>query len=210
MKKLLIYILFIYLTISCSTSDKVNDNKIVRVKIEENETEKNLNLAFQLIAAFGSLATFGSFIYLFRRDKDKQSQIDKLAKVVTNLKDLKEIENQKLNLSVRPDIKVKGCGYNGTDGELYIDIINIGEKAKLIEFELKSEDLILHNEHLPFVMEKNTTRKIFARTKGEKHIKDCEYQILIHYTDKIENKHISIIKGIAERGKLIETKYNCN
>lgn len=35
-------------------------------------------LIFQIIGAIGSLATFGAFIALFRRDKDKQVQIDKL------------------------------------------------------------------------------------------------------------------------------------
>ena len=31
-----------------------------------------LNIIFQIIGAIGSLATFGAFVFLFRRDKDKQ------------------------------------------------------------------------------------------------------------------------------------------
>lgn len=35
--------------------------------MEENEEDKNRSLTFQFIAAIGSLATVGSFFYLFRR-----------------------------------------------------------------------------------------------------------------------------------------------
>ena len=209
MKKILQIIFLLTLISSCTTSEKVTKTPLTRVIIEENEADKTLSLTFQFIAAIGSLATVGSFIFLFRRDKDKQSQIDKLTNLVSALKDLKDIENKKLNLSIRPDIKLNGSGYNGTDGELTIDIENIGHKATLIKFDLKSDDLILHNEHLPFVMENNTTRKIFARTNGVKHIKDCEYEIQIHHLDRLGNLHISIIQGIGIRNTLKETKYNC-
>ncbi|UOX32684.1 hypothetical protein LXD69_11595 [Flavobacterium sediminilitoris] len=155
------------------------------------------------------MATFGAFIFLFITDKDKQNQIDKLTNLVSALKDLKDIENKKLNLTVRPDVKITSTMSQGADGELQIGIENIGERTTLTKFELISEDLILHNEHLPFIMEKGTERKIFSRTIGEKHILDCEYEIHIHHQDKIDNSHISIIKGKGINNKLAETKYNC-
>jgi hypothetical protein len=42
-----------------------------------------LNIIFQSIASIGSLATFGAFVFLFRRDKDKQTQIDRLTGIAT-------------------------------------------------------------------------------------------------------------------------------
>ena len=44
-----------------------------------------LNIIFQIIASIGSLATFGAFVFLFRRDKDKQVQIDRLTGIATIL-----------------------------------------------------------------------------------------------------------------------------
>jgi hypothetical protein len=44
-----------------------------------------LNIIFQIVASIGSLATFGAFFFLFRRDKDKQAQIDRLAGIATIL-----------------------------------------------------------------------------------------------------------------------------
>jgi hypothetical protein len=42
-------------------------------------------MMFDIIAALGSVATFGAFIFLFRRDKDKQVQIDRLTGIATIL-----------------------------------------------------------------------------------------------------------------------------
>ena len=190
---------------SDSTRSNLNQNQpndSVKINVSqlksnnENESsEKNIKLIFDLITAIGSLATFGSFIYLFRRDKDKQAQIDELAKIVSSLTNLQNIENQKLNLSVRPDIKQNGSGYRGYDGEWHLDIENIGEKTTLTKLELISDGLVLHSEHIPYVMEKNSTRKIFARTNSEKHVKDCEFILNIYHTDKIGNLHLVTFKG---------------
>lgn len=158
----------------------------------ENEYSKFI---LEIITALGSLATFGSFIFLFRRDKDKQKQIDFLSNLVNNLNNLNHTENKKLNLLVKPDLRIIRSMSQGTDGELEITIENIGEKAILKKFNLVSDDIILHNEHLPYVMEKGTNRKIFAKTKTAKHIIDSTYIIEVFFTDKLENEYKSIIEG---------------
>lgn len=189
--------------------DILKANNVAIENINKNDSnEQNIKLFFEIITALGSLATFGSFVYLFRRDKDKQSQIDELAKIVSSLTSLQKIEDQKLNLSVRPDIKQNGGGYQGYDGEWYLNIENIGEKTTLTKLELISDGLVLHSEHIPYVMEKNTKRKIFARTNTGKHVKDCEFILNIYHTDKIGNLHIVSFKGIGSSIKERITK-NC-
>lgn len=54
----------------------------------------NENFTFQIIDAIGSLATFGAFIYLFKRDNFKQDQINKLTRIATVL----ETQNQTMQL----------------------------------------------------------------------------------------------------------------
>ena len=49
------------------------------------ESNGTLNLIFQIAGAVGSIATFGAFVFLFRRDKDKQTQIDKLTGITSIL-----------------------------------------------------------------------------------------------------------------------------
>ncbi|WP_343705889.1 hypothetical protein [Flavobacterium sp.] len=200
-----------------------------------------INIIFQIISAIGSLATFGAFVFLFRRDKDKQVQIDKLAGIATILEaqnetmkmqndliaqqvnifrntgilkgndegaiaQLREIEEKKLKLSVKPNLWLNGVGYSGYDGELKIDLNNKGEDAKLLEFNLTSNDIILHSLSLPWDLEKGERRYIFGRQKGGKHIKDCEYEVDVIYQDKLDNKYLSKIKGIGANAKIIETR----
>lgn len=45
----------------------------------------NFDITFNIINSIGALATFGAFLLLFRRDKDKQEQIDKLTSIATIL-----------------------------------------------------------------------------------------------------------------------------
>jgi len=203
-----------------------------------NET---LNLIFQIIASVGSLATFGAFIFLFIRDKNKQAQIDKLTGIAVILESqnetmkqqndliaqqvdifrntsilkgqddvaltqLKEIEEKKLRLSVKPNLWLNGAGYKGYDGELNIDLNNKGEDAKLLEFNLLSDDIILHSLHLPYDLGKGQRRYIFGRQKGNKHIKDCEYEIDVIYQDKLENKYLAKIKGKGANVKIVENQ----
>ena len=199
------------------------------------------DVVIQIIGALGSLATFGAFIFLFRRDKDKQKQIDKLAGIATileaqnetmklqndliaqqvdifrntsllkgndveALKELREIEEKKLKLSVKPNLWLNGAGYKGHSGELSIDLNNKGEDAKLLEFKLTSDDIVLHSEPLPYDLEKGNRRYIFAKQKGNKHIQYCDYEVDIIYSDKLNNKYLTKIKGTGANARIIETK----
>lgn len=199
-----------------------------------------LNLIFQIFGAIGSLATFGAFIFLFRRDKDKQAQIDKLTGIATILEaqnetmkqqndliaqqveifrntsilkgqddsalaQLREIEEKKLKLSVKPNLWLNGAGYKGYEGELTIDLNNKGEEAKLLELNLKSDDIVLHSLSLPYDLEKGQMRYIFGRQKGNKHIQYCEYEIDVIYKDRLDNKYLTKIKGTGANAKIVET-----
>jgi len=193
-------------------------------------TKEEIELIFQIIAAIGSLATFGAFFMLFKRDKDKQNQIKELTKIAAVLEnqseslnqqndlitqqvdifrntsilthqndqalnDLKEIEIKKLNLSVKPNLWVNGASQDGFRGELKIDLNNKGETAYLKKFNLISEDIELHDEHLPWTLEKGDRRYIFAKSKGNKHVSGAVYSLEIEYDDKLENRFIATLSG---------------
>lgn len=119
---------------------------------------------------------------------------------------LREIEEKKLRLSVKPNLWLNGAGYKGYDGELHIDLNNKGEEAKLLEFNLNSEDIVLHSQSLPYDLDKGQRRYIFGRQKGDRHIKDCEYEIDVIYEDKLENRYLTKIKGKGAKAKIVETK----
>ncbi len=203
--------------------------------------ENNTNLIFQIIGAIGSLATFGAFMFLFRRDKDKQTQIDKLTNIATildaqndtmklqndliaqqvnivrntsllkdqdsgALTELRKIEEKRLKLSVKPNLWLNGAGYSGYDGEMHIDLNNKGEDATILGINLTSDDIVLHDNPIPFMLEKGEHRNILGRQRGDKHIQYCEYEVDIIYADKLDNKYLVKIKGKGATVKIIENQ----
>ena len=126
------------------------------------------NGVIQIIVAVGSLATFGAFIFLFRRDKDKQSQIDKLTGIATileaqnetmkkqndliaqqvdifrNTSLLKDVDNNAL-LELR-EIEVKKLKLS-VKPNLYLNGAGTsGSEGKLhIDLNNKGETAIIHN-----------------------------------------------------------------
>ena len=122
------------------------------------------------------------------------------------IKKLHEIEEKKIKLSVKPDLWLNGAGIIGHSGELRIDLNNKGERARLLEFNLKSDDIILHSQGLPYDLEKGSARYIFGRAKGKKHIQDCVYEIDVVYSDKLENIYLSAIEGKGMYVKITSTK----
>jgi hypothetical protein len=136
-------------------------------------------------------------VEIFRNTSILKGQDDKA------LSQLREIEEKKLKLSVKPNLWLNGAGYT-YDGELTIDLNNKGEDAKLLEFNLISEDIILHSLSLPYDLEKGQRRFIFGRRKGNKHIKDCEYEIDVIYNDKLDNKYLLKIIGKGANVKIVE------
>lgn len=162
----------------------------------------NWNFTFSILNALGSLATFGAFLFLFFKDKQKQVQIDKLTDISTNLKEQNDLANQKFKLTIKPKIEIGKAFYNGTDGEADFEIKNCGSYAKLVSYTLKSDDVISHNEHIPYELKTDSSRKFFIRTKGKKHIKDCEYEVDIDFEDKTGHLYRVNLSGIGIKLKI--------
>lgn len=199
------------------------------------------NLLFDIITSVGSLATFGAFIFLFRRDKDKQAQIDKLTEISTMLEaqnetmkkhndlvsqqvdifrntsilkgndqdalnKLQEIEETRLRLSVMPILSITGGSYNGSSGEFQLYLNNKGEDAILTEFINNSADVELQKLNSPYVLEKGKQRLITGRQAGDKHIQHCDQDFNVIYTDRLDNKYLTRIKGKGNNLKIESTK----
>lgn len=116
---------------------------------------------------------------------------------------LREIEEQKLRLSVQPRLWLNGAGYTGYNGELKIDLNNKGEVAYIDDFNLISGDIVLHSKSIPYELEKGEQRYIFGRQSGSTHIKDCKYEIEILYHNSLKHPYRAVIKGEGAHAKLV-------
>ncbi len=157
---------------------------------------------FEILGALGAIGTFGAFVMLFIKDKYKQDQIDKLTNItekLTNIASTLEVQNdnlaKQLRASVLPELWTNGIYQDANGIDFKINLSNRGEIAKLIKFELESDDIILHNEHLPSDLLKEEERWIFCESNCEKRHVDCKYIIYVIYTDKLGNKYKLKIKS---------------
>lgn len=159
-------------------------------------TKENLDLTFNIINSIAALATFGAFIMLFLKDKDKQKQIKELTSIANTMVGLQEISEKKLKLMAAPKLWLNGAGTR-PEGKIQIDLNNKGERATLLDFILISGDVILHSKSVPWDLEKNGSRYIYARNKSDKRISDCEYKIEVVYQDALKNTFSFILEGIG-------------
>jgi hypothetical protein len=157
--------------------------------------EINWKLLFELITAIGSLATFGTFLFLFFKDKQKQDQIDKLTNIFEELQIQNKLNEKKFKVSLRPSLYLHGSTLNGTDGNLIIKIHNKGETAKILNCLLKSEDILSLNQAFPMELDKGKNIELPFKTKGIKNINDCDYELNIFYEDNAQNKYSLVIVG---------------
>ncbi len=156
------------------------------------------NKIIQIISAIGSIATVGTFIYLFRRDKDKQAQIDALNK-------LWQTEENKLKFSYKPNIWINVTKLLPEIGELHFDLNNRGEEAKLLELVLTSNDFELHSEALPYDLQKDKSRYVYLKKTNDKLFDNCKFDIVLIYKDRIETRYSTKIIGIGSKLEIVET-----
>lgn len=83
--------------------------------LEVMDVKQWIEFIVLIAGALGSIATVGAFIYLFRRDKDKQTQIDKLSGMVLKLATIAEALQMQLyqdkdntRLMFMPSLKFAG------------------------------------------------------------------------------------------------------
>ncbi|NEU09233.1 hypothetical protein GZH53_12975 [Flavihumibacter sp. R14] len=165
---------------------------------------EQVELTFNIINSIGSLATFGAFILLFFKDKDKQKQIEKLNSIAKILGEQNHNLKKQVNLSVAPILWLNGAGTTDNT-ELKIDLNNKGERAILDDLTLKSGDFQLHSKSVPWDLEKDDHRFIFARYTGNKSINESEYEIEVLYHDNLNNKFRLEIAG---KGSHVKIKSN--
>lgn len=107
----------------------------------------------------------------------------------------RDFESKTFRRSVKPRIYVGGPSYNGSSGEFSIDLNNKGESAIIESIINLSEDVIIHVQHFPKDLDKDSSLKIFGKQSGTKHIQYCYINFEVHYSDLYENTYSSSVTG---------------
>ena len=154
---------------------------------------------FNVLAALGSIGTFGAFILLFIKDKEKQKQIDMLVKIA-------EVDEKRLKYQAAPMLWLNGASSLPLENLIKIDLNNKGKRANLYKYQVLQGDIELPNTYLPYQLEQGQECLIFVRTLvAPAKQNQIEYKIEVHYEDDVGTKYLSIIRGTGPEVKLIST-----
>lgn len=96
----------------------------------------------QIISAVGSLATFGAFLFLFKRDVSKQEQIDKLAAIASALKLQFEQDKENTRLMFLPLIQLFGYQFWNNSKKFNLTIRNVGKPAVIRLLRTVSDSVV--------------------------------------------------------------------
>lgn len=178
---------------------------VVELTDEEGETvNRRPDDAKQL--AVETAAAFAYWLIYKLYDETPTVKVAEAKPAAKAKSSLEQLEEKKIRLSVKPRLAMNGGSSRGYEGELQLDLLNKGERASLKTFRVIEGDVILHNEHLPYELEKDASRKIFLRTKDRGNSNMASYKVEIEYEDALEFKYISTIEGTGAKCKLIDTK----
>ena len=165
---------------------------------------------FYICASIGAIATAISLIYLFIKDYKKNKRISNLERVA-------EVLEKDLNLRYQPHLWINGVYMKKTENRINFNINNKREWCRLLKFEIISGDLELDdlNLHLPWELEPKfnenigndtTSSLIFTKNSSQKVLEEVEYEILITYEDRLNNKYTISLDGNGSNCSLSQPK----
>ncbi|RKO70595.1 hypothetical protein D7322_15060 [Sphingobacterium puteale] len=164
-----------------------------------NEWCKDL---FQIIAALGSLGTLGAFLLLFKKDEEKQKQLNALISIAG-------INEKRLKYQAAPKLWLNGASSSPTQRLISIDLNNKGKRARLLEFKKLEGDFTFKDESLPWDIEQGERRYIFI-TPNNQHPHDTYYKLIVFYNDDIGNSYQITIEGTGSSVKIISDEEIAN
>lgn len=153
---------------------------------------------FQVLAAFGSLGTFGAFLLLFKKDKEKQKQLDTLTKIAV-------IDEKRLKYQAAPKLWLNGASTRPADNLIKVDLNNKGKRARLVEIKKIEGNFSFTSEHLPWDIEEGDRRYIFLNPINQ-HPKDTYYKFRVFYIDDIGTSFQMTVEGTGSTVKIISNE----
>lgn len=157
------------------------------------------------IAAFVAVGI--SFYQLFKKDKDKQKQINELANQTAELIKQTKLYDKRIRMAVKPGIWCNGSGRRGAEKEFHVHVDNRGEIAFLdrIEF-LEGDPVTIRNWNSATIpIEKNGTIKITGNY-GSLDPDTMNFKFKIQYHDREGYKYETIYEWKGGHAGILETK----
>lgn len=150
---------------------------------------------FQILAVLGALGTFGAFLLLFRKDKEKQKQLNTLSQIA-------EIADKRLKFQAAPKLWLNGAGTTPTQNLIKIDLNNKAKRAKLLKFIKLEGEFTFTSEHLPYDLDEGQRRYIYLNPINQ-NPNLTFYKLSVLYNDDIGTQYKMTIEGKGSSVRVI-------
>jgi len=157
------------------------------------------------IAAF--IAVGISFYQLFKKDKEKQAQINELANQTAELTKQTKLFEKRIRMAVRPGIWFNSSGRRAYEAEFNVDVDNRGEIALLDKIEfLEGDQVTIRNWNNAIIpIEKGGTIKITGNY-GSLNPDTMNFKFKILYHDREGYRYETIYEWKGGGARILETK----
>ncbi|MFB6340221.1 hypothetical protein ACE1ET_00785 [Saccharicrinis sp. FJH62] len=176
---------------------------MIEVLHKMNNVMESWDFVFNVLGALGSAATFGAFIFLFRRDKDKQKQIDNLSIVADSLNEMNKAEQLKLKTVLRPEVKCIKVVPDVSTNEITVTIKAFNNEAKEVGLGFGFDDdyIQMKLEYTEVDLEVNEPVNYILKYCGEEPMKDYSFDIHLQYCDILGNPYYKKILITGDKFK---------
>jgi len=195
--------------VTTATTLQLPKEKLVVTTIEP--PKEGIELFGLWAAIIGGIAAFIavglSFYQLFKKDREKQAQINELANQTAELIKQTKLFDKRIRMAVRPGIWCNGSGRRGHEQEFNVQVDNRGEIAFLDKIEfMDGDDILLRNwNNTSIPIEKNGTVKITGNY-GSLNPDTMNFKFKICYHDREGYKYETIYEWKGGFAKILETK----
>ena len=160
-----------------------------------------------IINALSAIGTVGALIYAFVLNRRNSRRINDLEQITVRLSEQNQLLSEQNSLQrlvmkqqVRPELVHGGGGSSGSTGEFSFELINEGHRAFVDKIDYNETDVLFSSKWpTPFIIREHgkdgSKIKFGGRSKGEKHINDCNWSMTIHFSDIYSNSYIAEVKG---------------
>ena len=162
------------------------DKKIeINAYVEKDFWDITLIIFTILGVAAAFWAAYSAYRQLKNENEESQKQIDHLAK-------LREIDERRLKLQVKPNLRTGGSGYSGGKN-LHFTITNEGNKCVIKSMTLAEGDEVVRIRDLSRAPElgKGTSIKFDGETKQGEHPNSVDFKLILKYEDEGGFEYVS-------------------
>jgi hypothetical protein len=181
----------------------------IEVKTQgKSKFDYTLQVVTLISAIVVTIFTLLSIRKLFKKDKDKQAQIDELARQTGQLSKTNQLYEKRLRLIHKPRIWSNGGRVSPSKEQWSISLDNKGEEATITNIDIISGDMenavfLIHA--LPYELGKGDQSLFTGRSIG-KNPNDIELIIKVSYHDIEGYNYEAIFKWKGGATSLLETK----